>query len=124
MGLPIVVLVFNNGGWGAIANLQRVLYGPEREINTLFRRKDGERYYANVADVARGLGCHAERVEDPSEVGPAIRRALAAGSPAVVEAITDSELPWSSVHAVGQWDITVPAYLGETRRLYVEQRGF
>ena len=124
IGLPVVVLVFNNGGWGAIANLQRTLFGPDREINTLFRRKDGERYYANIAEVARGLGCYAERVEDPAELGLAIERAMAVGGPAVVEAMSDSELPWSGVHAVGEWDITVPAYLGEARARYVAERGF
>jgi acetolactate synthase I/II/III large subunit len=124
LALPTVVLVFNNGGWGAIANLQANLFGPDREINTLFRRADGERYYANIAEVARGLGCHAERVDDPDELGAALERALAAGGPAVVEAMSDSALPWSGVHAVGQWDITVPAYLGEKRETYVAQRGF
>ncbi len=124
MGVPVVVLVFNNGGWGAIANLQRNLFGESRLLNTLWRRPDGERYYAGIADMARALGCHAERVEDPAELGPALERAFAAGGPAVVEAISDSELPWSAVHAVGEWDITVPAYLGEHRRRYVEGRGF
>lgn len=124
LGLPAVALVFNNGGWGAIANLQVNLFGESREINTLFRQSGGERYYANITEVARGLGCHAERVEDPAELGPALRRALDAGRPAVVEAMTDSSLPWSGIHAVGEWDITIPSYLGDKRTDYVAQRGF
>jgi acetolactate synthase-1/2/3 large subunit len=124
LGLPTVVLVFNNGGWGAIANLQENLYGEDREINTHFRKRSGERYYANVTQVAQGLGCHAERIEDPAELGPALERAFAVGGPAVVEAMTVSELPWSGMHATGEWDITVPAYLGEKRDEYVAGRGF
>jgi acetolactate synthase-1/2/3 large subunit len=124
LGLPTVVLVFNNGGWGAIANLQTNLFGPGREINTHFRKRSGERYYANVTEVARGLGCHAERVEDPAELGAAIERAFASGGPALVEAMTDSDLPWSDMHSTGQWDITVPAYLGDKRAEYVADRGF
>lgn len=124
VGIPAVILVFNNGGWGAIANLQENLFGEGRELNTHFRKRNGERFYANVADVARGLGCHAERVEDPAELGGALERAFAAGGPAVVEAMTVSELPWSNMHATGEWDITVPAYLGEKRDDYVASRRF
>ena len=32
-----------------------------------------------------------------------------------------TELPWTEMHPTGWWDITVPAYLGETRDDYVEQ---
>jgi acetolactate synthase-1/2/3 large subunit len=38
--------------------------------------------------------------------------------------MTASDLPWSGMHSTGQWDITVPAYLGEARERYVEARGF
>jgi acetolactate synthase I/II/III large subunit len=123
LGLPTVVLVFNNGAWGAIANLQTGLYGDGREINTKFRRPDGERYYPAVAEVARGLGAHGERVEHPDELGAALARAFAAPGPAVVEVMTDAELPWSSVHATGEWDITVPANVAG-RAQYVAARGF
>jgi acetolactate synthase I/II/III large subunit len=124
MGLPTVVLVFNNGGWGAIANLQDNLFGEGREINTRFRRPSGEMYFANIAGVATALGCHAARVEDPADLGPALERAFAAEGPAVVEAMTDHQLPWSNIHATGEWDITVPAYLGDKRDEYVAKRGF
>jgi acetolactate synthase-1/2/3 large subunit len=124
IGLPTVILVFNNGGWGAIANLQANLYGDGRELNTKFRRPSGERYFVNVAEIAKGMGCHAERIEDPAELGAAIERAFAAEGPAVVEAMTEGELPWSDLHSTGQWDITVPAYLGGSRERYVAARGF
>jgi acetolactate synthase I/II/III large subunit len=124
VGLPTVVLVFNNGGWGAIANLQHNLFGDRRELNTKFRRPSGERYFANVADVAKALGCYAERVEDPADLCAALQRAFDVEGPAVIEAMTEPELPWSNIHAVGQWDITVPGYLGEARDRYVAARGF
>jgi acetolactate synthase-1/2/3 large subunit len=123
MGLKTVVLVFNNGGWGAIANLQEDLYGEGRELNTKFRRPSGERYYADIAGVAAALGCHAERVKAPDELAPALERALAADGPAVVEAITEPELPWSGIQGVGEWDITVPANVPGRAR-YVAARGF
>jgi acetolactate synthase-1/2/3 large subunit len=52
----------------------------------------GTRYLSgDYAKVAEGLGAHAERVERPSEIAPAVKRALAEtarGRPAVLEMVT------------------------------------
>jgi acetolactate synthase-1/2/3 large subunit len=124
LGVPLVVVVLNNGGWEAIKDLQINLFGADRQVITGFRKRTGEPYFANVTEFARSLGCTAERVEDPAELGAAVTRAFASGGPAVVEAMSARELPWSLMHPTGWWDITVPAYLGETRDEYVEKRGF
>ena len=124
LDLPLVVVVLNNGGWEAIKDLQIQLFGEGRTVSTDWRRK-GEPYFADVAAVARGLGCAAERIEDPEELGPAVARALASREgPVVIEAMSCREIPYSLMHPTGWWDITVPAYLGETRDDYVDARGF
>lgn len=122
--LPLVVVVLNNGGWEAIKDLQISLFGEERTLITDFRTIDGDKYVAQIADTARSLGCSAERIEDPAELGNAIRRGLTADGPVLIEAISARELPWSAMHPTGWWDITVPAYLGRQRDEYVAQRGF
>jgi acetolactate synthase-1/2/3 large subunit len=122
--LPLVVVVLNNGGWEAIKDLQINLFGEDRTLITDFRKRDGEKYFAQIADLARSLGCAAERVEDPAQLGDAIRRAVQTDGPVLIEAISARELPWSSMHPTGWWDITVPAYLGDTRADYVSKRGF
>jgi acetolactate synthase-1/2/3 large subunit len=122
--LPVIVVVLNNGGWEAIKDLQINLFGEDRTLITDFRHYNGDKYFANIADLARSLGCAAERIEDPAELGEAVHRALAADGPVVLEAISARELPWSSMHPTGWWDITVPAYLGGTRADYVAKRGF
>jgi acetolactate synthase I/II/III large subunit len=124
LNLPVVVLVLNNGGWEAIKDLQINLFGDDRTLITDFRKHDGEKYFANIADFARSLGCRAERVEDPGALGDALTRAFATDGPVVIEAMSARELPWSAMHPTGWWDITVPAYLGETREEYVSKRGF
>lgn len=43
----------------------------------------------NLAKVAEAMGCHAERVERPQDIRPALDRALAAGRIAVVDVATD-----------------------------------
>ena len=46
------------------------------------------------AEFSEGLGCYSERVEDPTELGPAIERAIEKteeGTPALLEVITAKE---------------------------------
>jgi acetolactate synthase-1/2/3 large subunit len=124
LNLPLVVLVLNNGAWEAIKDLQINLFGGNRTLITDFRKHDGEKYFANIADLARSLGCKAERIEDPAALGDAIERGFATEGPVVIEAMSARELPWSLMHPTGWWDITVPAYLGEARAEYVSKRGF
>jgi acetolactate synthase I/II/III large subunit len=121
--LPLVVLVLNNGGWEAIRNLQRQLFGQDREIVSGFRYRSGDPYSADLAAFAKSLGCRAERVEKPSELAGALKRGLDSGGPYIVEAMCSREFPYSGQHQTGWWDITVPAYLGQARETYEHKRG-
>jgi len=124
LGVPLVVVVLNNGGWEAIKDLQINLFGRDRQVITGWSDPKGEPYFANVAEFARSLGCTAERIEDPAELADAVARGFATPGPVVIEAMSARELPWSEMHPTGWWDITVPAYHGSTRQDYVEKRGF
>ncbi|MFE6158730.1 thiamine pyrophosphate-binding protein [Streptomyces sp. NPDC056486] len=124
LDLPLVVVVLNNGGWEAIKDLQINLFGRERQIVSGWTTKDGKPYFANITEFAQSLGCTAERVEDPAKLEDAVRRAFETQGPVVIEAMSAHELPWTEMHPTGWWDITVPAYHGETRDEYVSQRGF
>ena len=116
--IPIVMLVLNNFGWQSIKNLQTRAYGADRVLATPFEKKDGTPYSAHIADLAKAFGCYAERIEDPADVGPAIRRAFASGRPAVIEALVNREMPWCGLTATGWWDVPVPTYLKEQRAAY------
>ncbi len=120
--IPVVFLVMNNYGWECIKNLQSLQFGPDRVIATNFKKRDGTPFSADLARVSEGFGCHAERVEHPAELGPALKRAFACGRPAVVEALCSRQLPDSGLTATGWWDVTVPAYHEEQRRKYEEAR--
>jgi len=124
LGVPLVVVVLNNGGWEAIKDLQIERFGPDRVISTKWETPDGDPYFARVADFARSLGCSAERIEDPEQLTAAIQKAYETPGPSVLEVMSANELPWSAMHPTGWWDITVPAYLGTTRDEYVAGRGF
>jgi len=81
-GLAVVVVVSNNAAWGIEWNSQRLDYGADRTVATLLRDCRFDR-------VAEALGGHGERVTEPAAIVPALRRALEAGGPALVDVVTD-----------------------------------
>jgi acetolactate synthase-1/2/3 large subunit len=77
-GAPIVVIVSNDSGWMMIKSQQTAALGPDGAPFTELGRVDHAR-------LAESLGCYGERVETAEQIGPALRRALAAGRPAVLD---------------------------------------
>lgn len=80
--LPIVTVVNNDQQWGMSAHGQDLIFG------------DGHRMVTDLAPTrydlaAAGFGCHAEHIERPQDLGPALRRALASGKPACLNVMTD-----------------------------------
>jgi acetolactate synthase-1/2/3 large subunit len=75
--IPMMTIVLNNGQYGGYDRYYR---HPETYTVT-----------GNYAKVAEGLGAHAERVEEPDEIIPAIKRGIKivdAGHYAVIEMMT------------------------------------
>ena len=95
LGLPLVVVVNNNAGFGQGLYRVRAMQG-DRPGNPDALLCHGP---TNFADVARSFGCEGIRVDDPADVAPAIDRALAMEAPVVVDVATsmDSRGPdaWS-----------------------------
>jgi acetolactate synthase-1/2/3 large subunit len=80
--LPVVVVVSNNAAWGIEWNSQRLDFGADRTVGTALRD-------CRFDVIAQALGGHGERVTDPGALGAAVRRALDAGVPALVDVVTD-----------------------------------
>jgi len=120
--LPVVIVVANNLGWISIKDLQLAAYGQDHAYAVDFARPNGELVTPHLADVARAFGCHAERLERPDEVRPALQRALQSGQPAVVECMVQRDAPLSGGAAYGWWDVPVPTYLEERRAKYEAER--
>jgi acetolactate synthase-1/2/3 large subunit len=84
-GYPIVTVVLNNGIWGMSLHGQQIMYGRDYQaIATLPGR--------NYAEIARGFGCHAERVSSFAELRPALERAFAAERASCVEVLIDPDV--------------------------------
>jgi thiamine pyrophosphate-dependent acetolactate synthase large subunit-like protein len=81
--IPVVCVVFNDRGLGNERAFQKELYGGR-----VFAVDYGD---VDFAALARVFGAYGERVEDPSGVLPAVKRALDSGLPAVVDVAIDQD---------------------------------
>ena len=79
--LPVVIVCGNNGAWGLEKQPMQAVYGYDVAADL----RPGTRY----DDVVRALGGAGEMVTVPSQIAPALRRALASGVPYLVNVVTD-----------------------------------
>lgn len=80
-GLPVVMVVGNNGMWGLEKHPMQAIYGWDVACDL----QPGCRY----DEVVRSLGGGGETVTSPAEIGPALDRAFASGVPYLVNVVTD-----------------------------------
>ena len=80
-GLPVVMVMGNNGIWGLEKHPMQMLYGYDVAADL----QPGCRYDA----VVTALGGAGEVVERPEDIGPALRRAFDSGVPYLVNILTD-----------------------------------
>jgi len=79
--VPVVSVIGNNGIWALEKHPMESIYG----YSVVAELRPGTRY----DEVVRALGGHGELVSTPSELRPALTRALDSGRPAVVNVLTD-----------------------------------
>lgn len=84
--LPVVMVCGNNAGWGLERHPMRMVYGYDVVADLAPQCRYDE--------VARALGGAGELVTRPADIGPALRRAFAAGVPYLVNVITDPEVAY------------------------------
>ena len=114
LGTPVCTVVLDNSGWMSIKGGQQAHFG--RSAATDFLR-DGEPYSPDYAEIGRAFGVHTESAREPSEVRPAVERALASGGPSLVWIPVDRDLAVAGPDKTGWWDVPVP----EGRPVYEDQ---
>jgi acetolactate synthase-1/2/3 large subunit len=87
--LPMVVVVGNDAAWGQIRLPQVQLYGPEKSPATTLAPTRYDK-------VVEALGGYGELVTEPSQIRPALERAVASGTVACVNVMLDPEAPAAS----------------------------
>jgi acetolactate synthase-1/2/3 large subunit len=94
-GIATVVVVNNNSGFGQnLTGVRRIAGNRPGRGEALVRFGP-----TDFTAVAKSFGVRGIRVEEPAEIAPALSEALAAGTPVVVDVVTDLEPrapePWS-----------------------------
>ncbi|MEK8035155.1 MAG: thiamine pyrophosphate-dependent enzyme, partial [candidate division NC10 bacterium] len=81
-GLPMTVIVGNDGGWGQIRNPQLSFFGEERAVGTSlpFTRYDR---------MVEALGGRGVQVTDPKDLRPALERALGSSEVWCINVVLD-----------------------------------
>ncbi|MQG03313.1 MAG: thiamine pyrophosphate-binding protein, partial [SAR202 cluster bacterium] len=93
--IPCVFVICNNGMY-RVLKVNFNIYQTELLQET---EPAGENLlYSNfetpfdIAEIAKGMGLHSERVTDPEEIAPAVDRAISSGKPAVLDIVIDGSL--------------------------------
>ena len=96
MGLPTLTVLLNNGGTGGgLMAMERSNAAPPSMAEL----------GGNFSQVAQGLGAYSERVEDPNEITPALRRCIQAtesGQAALIEVMIR---PMPTPEAPDSWSL-------------------
>ena len=96
--LPVVWLVMDNAGFGTIAGLESMHYGWS--FGCMFERC-GKPYKVDYAAMARACGARGVMIESATQLGPALREALASNLPTVIQAPMEN----APTPTPGHWNI-------------------
>jgi len=83
---PVIVVIVNNAYLGLIRQNQKYAYGYEYAVEMAENQEN-----IDYVKVAEGLGCNAERVFDPKDIVPAMKRAQKSMLPYVIDVIIDRQ---------------------------------
>ncbi|WP_216897558.1 thiamine pyrophosphate-binding protein [Nocardia alni] len=101
--LPVVWLIWNNGGFISIRDQQRGYFGRNRELATTFRiDATGEPHRTDFVALARSMGGEGLRVEHPGDLGDAVRVALDAHRPFVLDVTVDEA---ATMPSAATWEL-------------------
>lgn len=100
--LPVVWVVWNNGGFSVIRDQQLGYFGQGRELATMFRGKHGGLVSADYAAMARSMGAEGFSVDKPADLAGQLEAAIASNRPTVLDVRVDPDI---RPLATGSWDL-------------------
>jgi acetolactate synthase-1/2/3 large subunit len=100
--LPVVWVVWNNYAYASIRGLQRG-YLDGRELATDFKHPEtGAPYNPDFAAMARSAGVDGVSVDRAADLGDAVREAVAAGRPYLIDANIGAD---QNPQGAGAWEL-------------------
>ncbi|MDD3831765.1 MAG: thiamine pyrophosphate-binding protein [Clostridia bacterium] len=117
--IPLIVVMANNNGWMAIKDLQLDVLGESAAYGNDFT-KDGNVYSPDFCQIARSFDIDGYRVDTEDELKTALMSAVHNCRPAFIEVCVTREYPYTGGKTFGWWDVPIPAYMAEKRKIYLE----
>ena len=84
--IPIIVIVINNGYLSLIRQQEKYIYDMNFEVSTWYQGT-----LVDFVKFAETYGAYGQRVEEPDEIRPALKRAVESNRPSVIEIIVERE---------------------------------
>jgi acetolactate synthase I/II/III large subunit len=100
LGIPVLWILFNNFCFSTIRNVGVTYF--KNSYGTEFTTPDGVPYNPDFPMLAKSFGIASALVEEPSELSAALKTALAANEPYLLEVRTRGDVP---MPRTGHWDI-------------------
>lgn len=100
LGIPVVWVLFNNYCFSTIRTVGTTYF--RNSYGTEFTTPDGQPYNPDFPLLARAFGVESARVEAPDDVPDALKTAIAAKRPYLLEVVTRGDVP---MPRTGYWDI-------------------
>ena len=100
--IPVVWIVWNNGGFAVIRDQQLGYFGKGRELATMFKAKTGKPFSADYAAMGRSMGAEGWIVEKPADLAGQLEAAIASNRPTVLDVRVDPDI---RPLATGSWDL-------------------
>ncbi len=100
LNVPVLWVLFNNFCFSTIRTVGTTYF--KNSYGTEFTRPDGTPYNPDFPMLAKSFGIESALVEDPADLAPALRAAIAANVPYLLEVRTRGDVP---MPRTGYWDI-------------------
>ena len=100
LGVPVLWVVFNNYCFATIRSVGATYFN--NTYATEFTRPDGTPYNPDFTKLADSFGIRSARVDQPDALAAALKVALAADEPYLLEILTRADVP---MPRTGYWDI-------------------
>ena len=100
LDIPVLWVLFNNFCYSTILSVGSTYFG--NKYGTEFTRPDGTPYNPDFMLLAKSFGIESALVEDPKDLAAALKKAMAANIPYLLEVRTRGDVP---MPRTGYWDI-------------------
>lgn len=90
--LPITIIIFDDLAFGAVRDIQLKDYEGHTHCTDFQLDATGELHNPDFVKIAQGYGAEAERIEDPKDLGPALKRAINSGKTYVLDVVINRDV--------------------------------